>query len=157
VPDGPTRIEDESALLPRWVQIPAGLLLGLLTLLCLTGLAAIIFSPHNNSPVMAPMIGLLFVAASVWILEMCVRLIIGRRKQGGLMSPTALRAVGWLFGLLPVAGIFTGYYRAHPLISPIQVVVNISIFISLQRLAVVRERVSSEQSNNDRGGERASR
>jgi hypothetical protein len=141
-------VEGESGQVSRGVQIIAGILLGLFTLFCLAGLAAIIFTPNSRSPILAPAIGLVFVAASAWVLEKCVRLVIGRKQQGGLMSPIALRVVGWLFLLFPVAGIFTGYYRAHPTISLYQVGVNISIFFGLHRLAAVRS-ASSRDSLKD--------
>jgi hypothetical protein len=55
------------------------------------------------------------------------------------MSPRILRSLGWFFLLLPVAGIFTGYFTSHILIALIQTAAYISIFFGLRLLAAHRD------------------
>ncbi len=80
------------------------------------------------------------VLACAWLLEKCGRLIIGRRVDGGLMGPRALRLAAWFFLLLPVAGIFTGYFVSHTLVAVVQTAAYIGIFIGLRSLAKYRQR-----------------
>jgi hypothetical protein len=56
------------------------------------------------------------------------------------MSPTSLRFLAWFFLLLPVAGLFTGYFASHTLQAIIQTVAYVSIFFGLRELAGVRQR-----------------
>ena len=135
----PVSTETVDRPIPRWVQVPVGLFLGLFTLLCLAGSATLIFSPNEKAPVLAPVLGVVWVAACSWVLEKCLRLITGRKNRGGLMSPRTLRAVGWFFLLLPIGGIFTGYFRTHTLIAIVQTAAYVSVFFGLRRLAGVRE------------------
>ena len=124
--------------LPRWVQVPAGLLFGAFTLLCLVGSLSMVFGENEKAPVLAPLFGLVMTLACVWILLMCFRLVSGRRRTGGIMSPTALRAVAYFFLLLPIGGLFTGYFVSHPLRGAIQTLAYVAVFLGLRRLAKER-------------------
>jgi len=136
---------------PRWIEIPAGILLGLFTLLCLAGSTTLIFSANNKAPILAPLIGLVLIVGSVWVLEKCIRLVTGRARKGGLLSPTALRAAGWMFLLLPIGGIFTGYYREHPVASPIQIAGYISAAAGVRRLAAARDLAATAEQLSKEG------
>ena len=126
--------------LPRWLQVPLGVVLGLFTLLCLVGSSTLIFSPNAKAPVLAPVLGVVWVIGCVWVLEKCLRLLAGRKSKGGLMSPTSLRFLAWFFLLLPVAGLFTDYFASHTLQAIIQTVAYVSIFFGLRELAGARQR-----------------
>ena len=55
------------------------------------------------------------------------------------MRPRTLRVVAVMFLLLPLSGLFTGYFRDHMFAAVVQTAVYISIFFSLRRLARQRE------------------
>lgn len=67
------------------------------------------------------------------------RLITGRKTRGGLMSPRALRIVSVLLLVLPVVGLFTGYYREMGAVAIYQAVMYLLGFVGLRRLARKRE------------------
>jgi len=138
-PTDPAPIEAEDTPLPRWVQVPVGVVLGLFTVLCLAGSATLIFSTSEKAPILAPVLAVVWVVACGWVFEKCFRLITGRKNRGGLMSPSTLRAVGWFFLLLPIGGVFTGYFRTHTFIAVVQTAAYISVFFGLRRLATSRE------------------
>jgi len=125
--------------LPRWVQIPIGLVLTFLTLLC--GFAALVFlfTPTKKSPVLPIVVGLILLLGCFWVLEKCFRLLTGRRNQGGLMSPNALRVVSLFLLVLPIAGLFTGYYRKMGAVAIFQAVMYFFGFLGLRALARKRE------------------
>ena len=63
------------------------------------------------------------------------RLITGRKNQGGPMTPNTLRVVSFFFLALPVAGLFTGYYRKMGLVAIFQAVMYFLGFLGLHALA----------------------
>lgn len=97
--------------LPRWVQVPIGIVLGLFTLLCGFASAYLLFVPNKKAPILAFVVGFILLLGCFWVLTKCLRLITGRKHRGGLMSPRALRVVAFFLLILPVVGLFTGYYR----------------------------------------------
>lgn len=125
--------------LPRWVQVPVGIFLGLVTLLLLASSAIILFAPNEKAPILAPTIGVISVVVCCWVLEKCIRLISGRKQKGGLMSPRTLRFVSWFCLLLPLAGFFSGYFVTHTLEALLQTATYISVFFGLRSLASFRE------------------
>jgi hypothetical protein len=117
-PNSPELIPDESELveareieLPRWVQVPIGVILSLFTLLCGFASAYLIFVPNKKAPGLAFVISVFLLVGCAWVLEKCFRLITGRKKRGGLMTPRTLRIASFFLLVLPVIGLFTGYYR----------------------------------------------
>jgi hypothetical protein len=125
--------------LPRWVQVPVGLFLGLFTLLCLAGSTALVFTPNHKAPILAPVIGIVCTAACVWALEKCARLLLGKKNKGGLLPPATLRVLAWFFLFLPVGGLVTGYLGTHPVVALAQTAVYVSIFFGLRSLAACRD------------------
>ena len=136
-PEGTGSIE-----LPRWLQVPLGVLLGLFTLLCLLGSVTLIFSPNAKVPILAPVVGFVWVAGCAWVLEKCLRMLTGRKNRGGLMSSTSLRGLAWFFLLLPVGGLFTGYFLTHTLQAILQTSAYVSVFFGLRSLADARQRAA---------------
>lgn len=125
--------------LPRWVQIPAGLLLGLFTLLCLFGCAVMLLSAYQKNPVLVAVIAIVLLLGCLWVLEKCLRLITGRKNRGGLMTPANLRVASVVMLLLPVAGLFTGYYRRMGIVAIYQAAMYLSGSYGLRLLAKARE------------------
>jgi hypothetical protein len=123
----------------RPFQILAGLSLGAFTIFCGFALVTSLAVPAKQSPIFAVIVALILLLGCVWILEKCVRLLTGHKNRGGLMSPTTLRVISFFFLGLPIAGLFTGYYRTMGPIAVIQAVAYITIFFGLRRLARTRE------------------
>jgi hypothetical protein len=127
--------------LPRWIQVPVGIILGLITLFC--GLAVILMLlmryKYAPAPLLLVAVGLLLLLGCYWILAKCIQLITGRKKRGGLLSPRALRIVSFFLLILPVVGLFTGYYRRMGALAIFQTVIYFFGFLGLRALARKRE------------------
>lgn len=143
---------DESPLLdprekemPRWIQVLAGIALGLFTLLCTVGSLSLLFVKDSPSPTLAKIVGGVLSLACFWVLGKCFRLITGRKAQGRLLGPLALRVVAFFLLVFPVAGFFTGYYREKGPIAIFQAVMYVLGFFGLRALARKREENLKEQ------------
>jgi len=132
-------LEPQEKELPRWVRVPVGLVLGLFTLLCGVASLSLLIVPNKQAPVLAVIIGLVLILGCLWVLEKCFRLITGRKNRGGLMSPNALRVVSIFLLILPIAGLFTGYYREMGALAIFQAVMYFFGFLGLRALARKRE------------------
>uniref|UniRef100_UPI0035B41561 hypothetical protein n=1 Tax=Hylemonella sp. TaxID=2066020 RepID=UPI0035B41561 len=137
-PDQPSRFEEPQV--PRWVQIPVSLVLAAVILLCLAGSLMMVFLPNEKAPILAPVFGVFMALVSVWGLAKCLLLLTGRRVQGGLIKPQGLRVLAWFFLLLPVGGLFSGYFITHTAQAIVQTVAYVSVFFGLRALAEDRER-----------------
>jgi len=132
--------EDASEIeLPRWIQVPIGIILSLFTLLCGFASAYLLFVPNKKAPILAFVVGLVLLLGCVWVLAKCFRLITGRKHRGGLMSPSALRIVSVCLLVLPVIGLFTGYDREMGAVAIYQAVMYLFGFLGLRTLARKRE------------------
>jgi len=80
------------------------------------------------------------VLATAWGLSVCYRLLAGRRVRGGLLGPVALRGCAWFFLLMPIGGLFTGYFVTNTVQALEQTATYIGIFFALCSLASYRER-----------------
>lgn len=145
--DDLTPLEPQERELPRWVQVPAGLVLGLFTLLCGLASLSLLLVPNKQSPVLAVVVGFVLLLGCLWVLAKCFRLLAGRKHKGGLMSPTTLRAVSFVLLVLPIAGLFTGYFRKMGAVAIFQAVMYFFGFLGLRALARKRE---TEGSQNER-------
>jgi hypothetical protein len=144
-----TPLEPQDVELPRWVQVPVAWVLGLFTLLC--GFASLLLLvPNKRSPVLAVVLGLVLLLGCLWVLEKCFRLLTGRKHQGGLMTPNTLRVVSVLMLALPVAGLFTGYYREMGAVAIFQALMYFLGFLGLRALARKREAKESQSSEPKR-------
>ena len=123
---------------PRWVQVPVGVVLGLVVLICAVGSATLLISPPVRSPALGVVLGTVLLIGCLWVLEKCFRLVSGRKNRGGLMAPRSLRAVALL--LLPLGGLFTGYFVSHPYVAIPQAIIYTGVFVALRRLATEREK-----------------
>jgi len=138
--------EHEDKELPRWVQIPAGLILGLFTLLCGFASLSLLLVPNKKAPILAVIVGLILLLGCVWVLAKCGRLITGHETRGGLMSPNTLRVVSVVLLVLPIVGLFTGYYRKMGAVAIFQVVMYFFGFVGLRALARKRDASESQAS-----------
>ena len=132
-------LESQEKEVPRWVQIPAGLVLGLLTLLCGYASIVLLLEANKKNPILTVVVGFVLLLGCLWVLEKCFRLVTGRKNRGGLMNPRTLRLVSFLFLIFPVVGLFTGYYRKMGPIAVFQAVMYIFGFLGLRDLARTRE------------------
>ena len=127
--------------LPRWVQVPVGIVLGLVTLFCGFAVISLLLTRYKYAP--APLllvaVGFLLLLGCHWILAKCIQLITGRKKRGGLLSPRTLRIVSFFLLILPVGGYFTGYYRERGAVAIFQAIMYFFGFLGLRALARKRE------------------
>jgi amino acid transporter len=135
-------LERQEKELPRWVRVPAGLVLGLFTLLCGFASLSLLLVPNKQAPMLAVIVGLVLILGCLWILEKCFRLITGRKNRGGLMSPNTLRVLSLFLLILPIVGLFTGYYREMGSIALFQAAMYFFGFLGLRALARKREAVA---------------
>ena len=141
--------------LPRWVQVPIGIILSVFTLLCGFASVYLLFVPNKKAPILAFIVGLILLLGCVWVLAKCFRLITGRKHRGGLMTPQALRIVSACLLVLPLIGLFTGYYREMGAVAIYQAVMYFFGFLGLRALARKREagsqmnRTESDHAEND--------
>jgi ABC-type transport system involved in multi-copper enzyme maturation permease subunit len=77
----------EDVSVPRWVQVPAGIALGGIVLLCLAGSLMMVFLPNEKAPVLAPVFGAFMALVSLWALSKCFLLLSGKKVRGGLIKP----------------------------------------------------------------------
>jgi len=133
--------------LPRWVQVSAGLILGVFTLLCGFASLSLMLVPNKKAPLLAVIVGLILLLGCFWVLEKCFRLITGRKIRGGLMSPNTLRVLSFFLLVLPIVGLFTGYYREMGAVAIFQAVMYLFGFLGLRALA--RKREPSEVQTNE--------
>ena len=137
--------------LPRWVQVTVGILLALFALFCafaaidMVLLAGIKSSP---SPILAVAVVLILVLACFWVLVKCFRLVTGRKTGVGLLSPTMLRVVAVFLLVIPVAGLFTGYYREMRGVAILQAVMYVFGFFCLRAYARKRESTLDKKSKS---------
>jgi hypothetical protein len=136
--DPPT--EPGDVVVPRWIQIPIGVALGAVLAICLAGSMMMVFLPNEKAPVLAPLFGIVMALTSLWAMSKCLRLITGKRVKGGLIGPRALRTISWLFLLLPVGGLFSGYFISHTLQAVLQTIAYVSFFFGIRVLAAQREK-----------------
>jgi di/tricarboxylate transporter len=107
--------------------------------------------PNKHSPVLAGVVGLVLLLGCLWVLEKCFRLFTGRKHKGGLMTPNVLRVVSFFLLVLPIVGLFTGYYREMGAVAIFQAVMYFFGFLGLRALARKREAKGSQTSEPKSG------
>ncbi len=141
--------ESRLAGVARWIEIPIGIVLGLIAMVCAAGGMSMLLKPYYKSPAASFIVGVLILVFSGWCFIKTVRLVTGRPTHGGLMSPLALRILSVFFLMLPVVGIFTNYYRKNGVIAYLQAATYVVIFLALLRLARARQqRLSAAPPNS---------
>jgi hypothetical protein len=135
-------------MIPRWIQVSMGLVIGSFTLFCGFALLTVLLAPHEKGPIFTTVVGLILLLGCLWVLEKCFRLLTGRKNRGGLMAPNTLKVLSFSFLVLPVAGVFTGYYREIGPVAIFQAVMYIFTFLALQALARKREASGGSKESN---------
>jgi hypothetical protein len=130
--------EGLSPALPRWMQVLVGVLIAVASLLCAGMSVMAALGADTVVPLRTVVATLAVVAACAWLLVLAGRLIAGRRVTGGLMSPRLLRGVAAGFLLLPIVGLFTGYYREGGVLAIIQSGIFVAAAVSTWSLAKAR-------------------
>jgi amino acid transporter len=141
-------VEPQEKEIPRWLQVPAGLALGLFTLFCGFASLSLLLAPNKESLVFCVAIGLVLLFLCFWVLEKCFRLLTGRKNRGGLMAPKTLRVVSFFFLVFPIIGLFTGYYRTMGIIAIFQAIMCFFAFLGLRALARDRQAKETEGEHN---------
>lgn len=128
-------------MIPRWVQIPAGLFLLALSILCTAGSIAAFVQGFQEHRALLFLVATVLLVGSLWVAVKAVELVRGRQLAGGgLMSPLALRvtAVGTI--LLGCFGIYTGVRGNGFLV--VQGFLYIVFAVNIFRVASARARKS---------------
>lgn len=137
--EGQPHIEGHEKELPRWLQVSAGLVLAVFTLLCaFAALEFLVLAPKPTAILGIVAVSILLLGC-LWVLAKCLRLVTGRKHKGGLLGPTMLRGVSIVLLVMPVAGLFTGYYREMGALAIFQAVMYFCGFLGLRALAKDRE------------------
>jgi hypothetical protein len=124
--------------IPRWVQIPVGVLLLIILLFCLAGSVFLVIQPSEKNPPLAIIVGSIMVLVSLWGVEKSVRLIFDWRTHGGLMGPISLRIVATFFLVMPVIALVFGQLQKLGIVGYIQAIAYVFIAFNLFRLARAR-------------------
>jgi hypothetical protein len=119
----------------RWIAVPAGILLGLIALLCLFGSVTLFLDPPAGDRFFGLTVGVILVLGCVWVLDKAVRMVIASRGKGRLLAPMTLRVIAVLFLLLPLAGFFTGYFSEKGWLAILQAIGSLAIFAGLVLLS----------------------
>lgn len=126
--------------LPRWVQVVAGLVLGLMAFFCGFASLVLVLTSHMPIPILGVAVCLVLLLGCLWVLAKSVRLVTGRKVKGGLMSPKALRVVSYFMIVIPIVALFTGgYYRKMGALMLFQALMYFVGFLGLHALARKRE------------------
>ena len=137
-------IEYQEKELPRWVQVSAGVVLAVFTLLCAFAALEFLLLAPKPAAVLGIVAVSILLLGCLWVLAKCFRLVTGRKHKGGLLGPTMVRVVSIFLLVIPVAGLFTGYYREMGGLAIFQAVMYFCGFLGLRALA--RDRESKQDS-----------
>jgi hypothetical protein len=130
---------DEPPDLPRAVQVGAGLLLGVFTLLCGAGAITLIIAPSEQARVEARIGGFIMVLVTLWLLQNCARLILGKRREAGLMSARSLRVIAYTILVMPLVGFaLSDRHPPFTLMFVFQLIAYSSVVFGVWRLAQAR-------------------
>jgi hypothetical protein len=122
-----------------WIRVPVGIVLILAILLCLAGSLTLFVDPPRENPILGISLGLAFILLSFWGLDKSIRMVCGVRRKGGLVSSTTLKGASFVFLLLPLGGLFTGYYSEKGVAGALQAVGSVGIFLGIRALAKSRD------------------
>ncbi len=130
--------------LPRWVQMPFGLVFGLLALLLGVASVLMLFMPNKDVSAFAKVFWGAVLLVCLWLLEKSFRLLTGSKNKGGLMTPNTLRVFSLCMLIVPIACIFAGFHREMSVGATFQAVFYFFGFLRLQALARKREADQSQ-------------
>jgi hypothetical protein len=143
-PVDPSPLELEPRQLPRWAQVIAGIVLAPIALLCVPGAGTIFTLPKVRGSPPLLLLAAAILLGTLWVVAVCVRLVLGVKRDVGLLGPHAMRiiAIGAL-GLV-ASGLFTGYSLQHPAVGGL---LAISYVATARRLFALAKTRSTEAIN----------
>lgn len=122
--------------LPRWITIPLGMVLTPFALLCIIGSAILLIAPNVPPTLLTVSLGSVFLAGSLWVSYLSLRLLFVSPKGGTkLISPAGLRVIALVFAAIPIISIIVGTFWEKPVIHSIMTVAYIGIVLRLWRVA----------------------
>lgn len=130
----------DRSIVRRTMLILAGLFLGSVSIAVGMFSITMFLAPEPDMSMLYDALGIFMVLLCFWVLTMALRLILDRPNRGGLMSPTALLMSGGFFLLMPIAGLFDGYYVKHGLYGLYHAVGSLSTGSTLLLMARWRSR-----------------
>lgn len=133
-------------MLSPWVRIPAGIVLFFINLLCLLGVIAMPMAVHEEKLLFGVLITTVCAILNAWLFIKCFQLIFNLNASNGLISPFGFRVAAVMYMLLPIVGIFTGYYSQYGWLAVVQA--GIYYFIGLSLLSYAKQRASRLAANN---------
>ncbi|WP_125717419.1 hypothetical protein [Pseudoalteromonas rubra] len=129
----------EESMLSPWVRIPLGIVLFFINLLCLLGVIVMPMAVHEEKYLFGVLITTVCAILNAWLFIKCFQLIFNLNASNGLISPFGFRVAAVMYMLLPIVGIFTGYYSQYGWLALIQAGIYYFIGISLLSYAKQRE------------------
>ncbi len=131
--------EIEPKPLPRWVTIPLGLLFTPFTLLCVVGSAIILLSPNVPPTIITVSLGSLFLAGSLWVFYLSLRLLfVNPKNKSKFISPIGLKVIALVFAVIPIISIIIGTFWEKPIVHSIMTIAYIGIVFRLWGISTHR-------------------
>lgn len=128
--------EIEPRPLPRWITFPLGVVLVPFTLLCVFGSALTLVAPNVPPSLLTVSIGSLFLAGSLWVFYLSLRLLfVSPKGNAKFISPVGLRIIALVFVAIPITSIALGTFWEKPVIHSLMTVGYIGIVLGLWGMA----------------------
>lgn len=128
--------DEEPKPVSRWISVPVGLVLLPILLISAIGAASLLYDNPEGYRIIRPVVGTVLLLLIVPLGSVVVRMVIGKpTAHVGLFPPLVLRAFAVTFFLLPIGGLFTGWYARFPLIGTAQAIGYFCVSAGLWRLA----------------------
>ncbi len=132
-------------MLSPWVRIPSGIVLFFINLLCLLGVIAMPMAVDEEKFLFGILITTVCAILNAWLFIKCFQLIFNLNARNGLISPFGFRVAAVMYMLLPIVGIFTGYYSQHGWLAVVQA--GIYYFIGISLFSYAKQRTSRLAAN----------
>ena len=149
--------KSEPKTLPRWVTILLGIILVPFALMSVIGSLVVLLAPNVPYSVLTIFLGTVFLAGSLWVLLLSLRLIfISPNNRKGFISPTALKVGAAIFASIPIVSLLIGKFWERPVAYGIMTVAYIGMIYRALAMARQREKRSrqiSQEANGSPKGE----
>jgi hypothetical protein len=132
-------------MLSPWVRIPSGIVLFFINLLCLLGVIVMPLAVNEEKFLFGVLITTVCAILNAWVFIKCFQLIFNLNASNGLISPFGFRVAAVMYMLLPIIGIFTGYYIQYGLLAVFQA--GIYYFIGISLLSYAKQKAGALAAN----------
>jgi len=132
-------------MLSPWVRIPSGIVLFFINLLCLLGVIVMPLAVNEEKFLFGVLITTVCAILNAWLFIKCFQLIFNLNASNGLISPFGFRVAAVMYMLLPIIGIFTGYYSQYGLLAVFQA--GIYYFIGISLLSYAKQKAGALAAN----------